>query len=102
MADQGSRRTTDDFELRWTLARKIGGLSALLVLLLVIDAIYNYRALGNTQANQARSGRRVCKRLCCQSADLLRRRLRTEPRQRRLGRRRLSRRRGHGTVVWPL
>ncbi len=47
MADEGSRRATDDFALRWTLARKIGGLSALLVLLLVVDAVYNYRALGN-------------------------------------------------------
>src|SRR5258705_4241293 len=47
MAEEAGRSAPDRFQLRWTLARKLGGLAALLVLLLIINAVYNYRALGN-------------------------------------------------------
>jgi methyl-accepting chemotaxis protein len=47
MAEEAGRSAPDRFQLRWTLARKIGGLASLLVLLLLINAVYNYRALGN-------------------------------------------------------
>src|SRR5262245_56839114 len=46
MADE-ARSVNDRFQLRWTLARKIGGLASLLVVLLIVNAVYNYRALGN-------------------------------------------------------
>ena len=47
MAEGTSGRSSDRFHLKWTLARKIGGLASLLVLLLLIVAVYNYRAMGN-------------------------------------------------------
>jgi methyl-accepting chemotaxis protein len=47
MAVGSGRSSTERFQLRWTLARKIGGLASLLVLLLLVNAVYNFRALGN-------------------------------------------------------
>jgi methyl-accepting chemotaxis protein len=46
MAGDRSGNVNDRFQLRWTLAWKIGGLAALLVVVLLVNAIYNYRALG--------------------------------------------------------
>lgn len=47
MADEVGRSASERFQLKWTLARKIGGLASVLVLLLLVNAVYNYRALGN-------------------------------------------------------
>ncbi len=47
MADDESRSANADFQLKWTLARKVGGLAAMLVILLLVNAVYNYRALVN-------------------------------------------------------
>ncbi len=51
-ADTGGT-ANDQFQLKWTLARKIGGLASLLVLLLLVIAVYNYRALGNIGGEMA-------------------------------------------------
>ena len=53
MADDSGRTASDRFQLKWTLARKIGGLAGLLVLLLLANAIYNYRAFGNIGSEMA-------------------------------------------------
>jgi methyl-accepting chemotaxis protein len=47
MADDVGSGRNDRFQLKWTLARKIGGLASLLVLLLLANALYNYLALAN-------------------------------------------------------
>src|SRR5581483_4635858 len=39
--------------MRWTLARKIGALAALLVFFLLVDGVLNYRALGNIGGEMA-------------------------------------------------
>src|SRR5436190_18849765 len=46
MADETGRSANGQFQLRWTLARKIGGLASLLVFLLLVNSLYNYRVLG--------------------------------------------------------
>ena len=45
MAVDTGRNTSDRFELKWTLAKKVGGLAMLLVLVLLVIAVYNYHAL---------------------------------------------------------
>ncbi len=45
MTEGTGRNAMDGFQLRWTLARKIGGLAAMIVVLMLIIAAYNYRAL---------------------------------------------------------
>jgi len=47
MTVRTGERAGDRFRLKWTLARKIGGLAGFLVLLLLASALYNYRAFGN-------------------------------------------------------
>ena len=45
-ADAGSNGS-EKFRLRWTLARKVGALAGILLVILLVNAIYNYRALSN-------------------------------------------------------
>src|SRR4051812_45130731 len=47
MQDDAGRLEGGRFQLKWTLARKIGFLAALLVAILLANAVYNYRTLGN-------------------------------------------------------
>ena len=62
MAEGTSGRSSDRFHLKWTLARKIGGLASLLVLLLLIVAVYNYYVRwGTWRARCLRSLTPICR-----------------------------------------
>ena len=50
MVETATRSTTDGFQLKWTLATKVGGLAAVLLGLLLAIAGFNYRTL--TQIGQ--------------------------------------------------
>ena len=58
MADEGWRGSDNRFHLKWTLARKIGGLAAVLLVLLIAVALCNYYALARigTEALHLRAG----------------------------------------------
>jgi methyl-accepting chemotaxis protein len=47
MVEDAVRNAGSRARLKWTLARKIGGLASLLVVLLLVVGVFNFRALGN-------------------------------------------------------
>src|SRR5690349_13952945 len=53
MSIDTEKNTGARFALKWTLARKIGGLAAFLLAVLIAVALYNYLAIGSIGAEMA-------------------------------------------------